>query len=276
MVIAIAATKYDVIKYRPPTDTMEEGTDMKQMPLPSVPQHQEPAIPIHEAENLARTLGHIYVNTSAKENEGVTELFQRVAERVLRFRKQSEMGAQVPIPVTPGAIATGLRTPISNKTHSSTMNLFSAGTSGAAISGTGSSVSGFGDRHDFDYGLNANSSSHHTASEASEFRLSDIYATSRPAGYDTYHFDAIPGGEDDVYDKDFHQSMPDSAPSPRGHERKISNGSFGGGRKEKKSLAICSDGALMCDLFSSSTEDNDSIRRTSNSNADGVVSCSVS
>lgn len=56
------------------------------------------AVPVNEAEKLARALGAIFVDTSAKDNYGVTELFQRVAERVLRFR---ENGTE--LPVTPGA-----------------------------------------------------------------------------------------------------------------------------------------------------------------------------
>lgn len=57
-----------------------------------------PAVPVNEAEALAQALGAIFVETSAKDNYGVTTLFQKVAERVLRFR---ENGTE--LPVTPGA-----------------------------------------------------------------------------------------------------------------------------------------------------------------------------
>lgn len=118
MVIAIAATKCD--KIRKPAKTSEkketESTEDvdKNMPLPSCdeneqPSHSQPAIPLHEAERLAQTLGAIFVKTSAKDNEGVDDLYKRVAERVLRYRKQSESGIQGPIPVTPGAVAKDLK-----------------------------------------------------------------------------------------------------------------------------------------------------------------------
>ena len=177
------------------------------MPLPSFPQQPEPGILIHEAENLARTLGHIYVNTSAKDNHGVNELFQRVAERVLRFRKQNEMGvAQVPIPVTPGAIATSLRTPVSNNSHSSNKLISSAASSGAKT-GSGGPVGGYRDRHDFDYAINENGSSYHSSSQTSDMRANDKNAPSHPSDYDAYRFDTISGDEDDTYDQEF-QSIP--------------------------------------------------------------------
>mmetsp|Transcript_26134 Transcript_26134/g.52083 ORF Transcript_26134/g.52083 Transcript_26134/m.52083 type:complete len:290 (+) Transcript_26134:393-1262(+) len=72
IVIAIAATKKDLT-------SLEE-------------------VPHAEAEDLARDLGAIFVDTSAKENEGVDDIFGAVAERVLRFREQD--GSV--IPVTPG------------------------------------------------------------------------------------------------------------------------------------------------------------------------------
>ncbi len=143
IVIAIAATKFDTIQQHQQqshTDDQQAGTPQQQnrqhhqqIPLPfpgasssssstncSMEDNQQSpthinsssnGIALHrEAENLARTLGHIYVPTSAKENLGINELFQQIAERVLWFRKQGEMGvAHVPIPVTPGAVAASLR-----------------------------------------------------------------------------------------------------------------------------------------------------------------------
>jgi len=75
IVIAIAATKCDLIS--------------------SI----KPAVPMNEAEELAQALSAIFVDTSAKENYRITELFQRVAERVLKFR---EIG-KGELPVTSGA-----------------------------------------------------------------------------------------------------------------------------------------------------------------------------
>jgi len=76
IVIAIAATKCD---------------------LPGA-ENIEPVVSFSEAKELAQTLGAIYVDTSAKENTGVIDLFQKVAERVLRFHKSGSG-----LPVTPGA-----------------------------------------------------------------------------------------------------------------------------------------------------------------------------
>lgn len=74
IVIAIAATKCDLLN------------------------ESKPTVPISEAEALAQALGAIFVDTSAKDNYGIANLFQKVAERVLRFR---ENGTE--LPVTPGA-----------------------------------------------------------------------------------------------------------------------------------------------------------------------------
>jgi len=51
----------------------------------------EPKIPMKEASALAQALGAIFVETSAKDNYGVTDLFQKVAERVLYFREKGVM-----------------------------------------------------------------------------------------------------------------------------------------------------------------------------------------
>ncbi len=44
-------------------------------------------VPEKEVEQLAETLGVIYMPTSAKTNWNVTALFQRVTDRVLQIRK---------------------------------------------------------------------------------------------------------------------------------------------------------------------------------------------
>ncbi len=44
-------------------------------------------VPEKEVEQLAETLGLIYMRTSAKTNWNVTALFQRVTDRVLQIRK---------------------------------------------------------------------------------------------------------------------------------------------------------------------------------------------
>eukprot|EP00591_Stephanopyxis_turris_P000567 CAMPEP_0195507750 /NCGR_PEP_ID=MMETSP0794_2-20130614/1136_1 /TAXON_ID=515487 /ORGANISM="Stephanopyxis turris, Strain CCMP 815" /LENGTH=205 /DNA_ID=CAMNT_0040634535 /DNA_START=520 /DNA_END=1134 /DNA_ORIENTATION=- len=95
IVLAIAPTKCDVVKQTAATDS--EGQQQQKL--------QDPAIPFHEAEALAQALGAIYVKTSAKNNYGVIDLYQQVAERVLRFRRQCDAGRQASIPVTPGAVA---------------------------------------------------------------------------------------------------------------------------------------------------------------------------
>lgn len=59
-----------------------------------------------DAESYANELGAIFVNTSSKENFGVKDLYQRVGERVLKFREtQAINGTSVGIPVTPGKTA---------------------------------------------------------------------------------------------------------------------------------------------------------------------------
>jgi len=88
IVLAIAATKNDLIPF---TDT-------------------ETLVPSKEAEELAAALGAIYVDTSAKTNDNVNDLFRRVSERVLRFREHARKGlikTNRNIPVTPGATANG-------------------------------------------------------------------------------------------------------------------------------------------------------------------------
>jgi small GTP-binding protein len=63
-------------------------------PVPGLPE---------EAQSLADSVGALYVHTSAKDNEGVSELFQLTAERVLTWQQKSEKGMAIPLPVTLGA-----------------------------------------------------------------------------------------------------------------------------------------------------------------------------
>lgn len=56
-----------------------------------------PQIDLTEAEQMANSMGAMFVDTSAKTNTNVIGLFRKVAERVLQFKQDT------PIPVTPGA-----------------------------------------------------------------------------------------------------------------------------------------------------------------------------
>ena len=86
IVLAIAATKTDLI---PVTE-------------------EENIVPRKEGDELAQALGAIFVDTSAKTNSNVEELYRLVSERVLRFREHARKGlikVKRNIPVTPGATA---------------------------------------------------------------------------------------------------------------------------------------------------------------------------
>jgi len=48
------------------------------------------AVSLQQVEEMAQQMGAIFVPTSAKTNENVTELFSMVAERVLQFQKQQQ------------------------------------------------------------------------------------------------------------------------------------------------------------------------------------------
>lgn len=53
---------------------------------------------LQEVEELAANMGAIFVATSAKNNENVTELFRQVAERVLQFQKNNKItGGSFPV-----------------------------------------------------------------------------------------------------------------------------------------------------------------------------------
>lgn len=56
-----------------------------------------PQVDLTEAEQMAHSMGAMFVDTSAKTNTNVISLFRKVAERVLQFKQQTS------IPVTPGA-----------------------------------------------------------------------------------------------------------------------------------------------------------------------------
>lgn len=85
MVIAIAATKSDLVPMTDPNSLVPEA----------------------EVRELAGALGAIFVETSAKTNKNINSLFQQVAERVLTFRQNERKGwvdyDNTGIPVTPGA-----------------------------------------------------------------------------------------------------------------------------------------------------------------------------
>lgn len=89
MVIAIAATKSDLLH-----DTNYSNSIVSEK----------------EAQELAESVNAIYIDTSARNDENVNLLFQRVAERVLLIRERARIrGLKVngngvdAIPVTPGA-----------------------------------------------------------------------------------------------------------------------------------------------------------------------------
>jgi small GTP-binding protein len=56
-----------------------------------------PKVDLAQAEQMANAMGAMFVETSAKTNTNVVELYRKVAERVLQFKQN------MPIPVTPGA-----------------------------------------------------------------------------------------------------------------------------------------------------------------------------
>lgn len=87
IVIAIAATKNDLL---------EE------------PANESSFVPSIQAKNLSQSVNGIFIDTSARNDENVNLLFQKVAERVLSVREQARnMGLEAngiyAIPVTPGA-----------------------------------------------------------------------------------------------------------------------------------------------------------------------------
>jgi len=64
---------------------------------------------LQHVEELAAHMGAIFVPTSAKNNENVTDLFSQVAERVLQFQKKNKYSAAPNnIPVTLGSSGGGM------------------------------------------------------------------------------------------------------------------------------------------------------------------------
>lgn len=55
-----------------------------------------------EAQTLAQQHGALYVETSARNNQGVADCFEQTAERVWQWHKESANGMGLPIPVTVG------------------------------------------------------------------------------------------------------------------------------------------------------------------------------
>ena len=92
IVIAMAACKCDLLK------------DPK-MANSQAPQR------LQQVEEMAKQMGAIFIPTSAKNNDNVTELFTQVAEKVLQYQKQNPYSE--PIPVTLG-IATPTNKPASS------------------------------------------------------------------------------------------------------------------------------------------------------------------
>jgi Ras-related protein Rab-5C len=59
-----------------------------------------------EARKLAKSVDALYVETSAKDDVGVTKLFSQTAERVLQWQKEAEQGYAPPLSVTLGGTST--------------------------------------------------------------------------------------------------------------------------------------------------------------------------
>jgi GTPase SAR1 family protein len=55
-----------------------------------------------EARKVAKAEDALYFETSAKKNQGVSELFHKTAERVLQWQEQAEQGYAAPLSVTLG------------------------------------------------------------------------------------------------------------------------------------------------------------------------------
>ena len=74
-----------------------------------------------EAQKLAATYGAMYMETSAKANRGVNELFLSTASRVLEWHEAAVHGQAPPLPVTVGGSARVSPTShITNSNHRST------------------------------------------------------------------------------------------------------------------------------------------------------------
>jgi small GTP-binding protein len=82
--------------------------------LPAVPRMEE------EAQKLAASYDALYMETSAKANRGVSDLFLRTAARVLERHEAALQGQDRPLPVTVGDAARDRLSPaVSRRQHSS-------------------------------------------------------------------------------------------------------------------------------------------------------------
>ena len=321
IVIAIAATKYDTLQsfiYD------NNNQDMPQIPPPSPEQDQQQHLSLHrEAENLAKTLGHIYVNTSAKDNTGIHDLFQKVAERVLWFRKQGEMGAShVPIPVTPGAVAsttllrksntpTHVRSSSFSTTISKTNNNVSALTNNNNSNNRGSPDLDLLEQHMNNYSnrnnnMNSNqqdpyyyvdrmgnsvrhsiisdNNSNAAASTPNHNNNNDDAVLFAPE-YHAYQLE-ISSAEDDFLLDDVAAAAQflQQATTPRNNYNNTSTNNNNNNTINNhpnsttiKTMKMCSDGGIICDLFSASTRPQPDTIPTDNNNSDGTsVSCCIS
>ena len=101
IVIAMAACKCDLLHSNNNHNNPEQHTASSSTIPTNNTSKQTAAASLQEVEDLAAQMGAIFVPTSAKTNENVTELFSMVAERVLQFQKQQQKGGHS-IPVTLG------------------------------------------------------------------------------------------------------------------------------------------------------------------------------
>lgn len=106
IVIAIAATKSDLIIDNNGDILDSQQQQQQQTSAMADSNKKRKIIQKEEVEALAASIGAIYMDTSAKNNSNVNNLFQLVAERVLYVRecaKNNGVTGENGIPVTPGA-----------------------------------------------------------------------------------------------------------------------------------------------------------------------------
>ena len=119
MVLVVAACKSDLL----PVPRMEE-----------------------EARKLAASYDAMYMETSAKANRGVTELFNRTAAKVLEWHEAAIHGQGKPLPVTVGGsgggggIGRGASSPTSTKSRSTTAGFSASPRSFGDVSQTSEAV----------------------------------------------------------------------------------------------------------------------------------------
>jgi hypothetical protein len=275
MVIAIAATKCDMLngnKIESEDQDPQVDNENSHQGSADCVGSEQPAIPLHEAERLAESLGAIFVQTSAKDNAGVDNLFKRVAERVMRYRKQSESGIQGPIPVTPGAVAKDLKRFSNHSRHlsltgaveaegptnspflDSTRRLYDDMSAGAlspiplpALSGPSPQISA-SDEKQPSYRHIGGDGTGNTSNEVAAFSFNgfssegeqdggDLSADSPdPSGYHNNEHGGTSCGDHHHFETFGHSSLR--------VERKVD---------KKVSPSFCASGPFMCDMFSNST-----------------------